>query len=179
MRNTRANLELVAQIAIAIASIVVAGVLVKRHVFAPQSRPNVPQISAGEKLNVPNVDWEKNKKSLVFFLRKGCVYCTASAPFYRELVTEASKKNVTSIAILPQSLDDAREYLKSLNLPIENVQTGSFSSYKVNGTPTVMFVDRHGRIRNVWFGAAPEREKEMRERLNTLFEESSDDVSLR
>ncbi|SRR6266498_4721320 len=126
MRNTRANLELVAQIAIAIASIVVAGVLVKRHLFAPQSHTNVPQISAGEKLNVPNVDWEKNKKSLVFFLRKGCVYCTASAPFYRELVTEASKKNVTSIAILPQSFDDAREYLKSINLPLRMCKLDPF-----------------------------------------------------
>jgi thioredoxin-related protein len=168
--NIRANLELGAQIAIAIAVVVVAGVLVKRQVFPSQTRSNAPQINAGEKLNVPNVDWEQNKKSLVFFLQKGCHYCSSSAPFYRQLIADATSKNVKSLAILPNSADDARQYLQSLELPIENLQTGSLASYKVNGTPTVLFVDRHGIVRSVWFGAAPEREKEMRDRLDQLFE---------
>jgi hypothetical protein len=165
----RANLELGAQIAIAIAVVVVAGVLVKRQVFPSPTRTNAPQINAGEKLNVPNVDWERNKKSLVFFLQKGCHYCSDSAPFYRQLIATAASKNVKSLAILPNSADDARQYLKSLELPIENFQTGSLASYKINGTPTVLFVDRHGIVRSVWFGAAPEREKEMRDRLEQLF----------
>lgn len=143
-----------------------AGVLVKRQVFPSPSRTNAPQINAGEKLNVPNVDWEQNKKSLVFFLQKGCHYCADSAPFYRQLIAAAAKKNVKSLAILPNSADDARQYLKSLELPIDNLATGSLASYKVNGTPTVLFVDRNGIVRSVWFGAAPEREKEMRDRLD-------------
>jgi peroxiredoxin len=165
----RANLELGAQIAIAIAVVVVAGVLVKRQVFPSPSRTNAPQINAGEKLNVPNVDWERNQKSLVFFLQKGCHYCASSAPFYRQLIADATNKNVKSLAILPNSADDARQYLQSLELPIENLQTGSLASYKINGTPTVLFVDRHGIVRSVWFGAAPEQEKEMRDRLDQLF----------
>lgn len=169
--KTRANLELGAQIAIAIAVVVVAGVLVKRQVFPSPNRANAPQINAGEKLNIPNVDWERNKKSLVFFLQKGCVYCTSSAPFYRQLIADATSKNVKLVAILPNSSDDARQYLQSLELSIKNIQTGSLASYKVNGTPTVLFVDRYGIVRSVWFGAAPEREKEMRERLAQLFEE--------
>jgi thioredoxin-related protein len=171
MQNkTRANLELGAQIVIAIAVILVAGLLVRQQFFPSKSRTNMPQISAGEKLNVPNVDWERNKKSLVFFLQKGCVYCTSSAPFYRQLIADASSKNVTSLAILPNSAADAREYLQALELQIDNVQTGSLASYKVNGTPTVLFVDGHGIIRSVWSGAMPEREKEMRDKLYKLFE---------
>jgi len=168
--KTRANLELGAQIAIAIAIVVVAGVLVKRQVFPSPSRTNAPQINAGEKLNVPNVDWERNEKSLVFFLQKGCRYCTSSAPFYRQLIADASNKNVKSLAILPNSATEARQYLQSLELPIDDLQIGSLASYKVNGTPAVMFVDRHGIVRSVWFGAAPEREKEMRDKLDQLYE---------
>lgn len=166
----RANLELGAQITIATAVVVVAGALVKRQVFPSPTRTSAPQINAGEKLNVPNVDWERNQKSLVFFLQKGCHYCSDSAPFYRQLIAAAAKKNVKSLAILPNSAEDARQYLQSLELPIENIQSGSLASYKVNGTPTVMFVDHHGIVRSVWIGAAPEREQEMRHRLDQLFE---------
>src|SRR6266571_1221466 len=98
--NIRANLELGAQIAIAIAILVVSGVLVKQHLFPQQVNPgNVPRINAGERLDVSNVDWKRNNKSLVFFLNKDCHYCTSSAPFYRQLIEEALKRNVKSLAI--------------------------------------------------------------------------------
>lgn len=170
-KNLRANIELGAQIVIAVAVVVAAGVLVKRNLFPARPNPgSLPRINAGEKLNVPNVDWEQNKKSLVFFLKKDCVFCTSSAPFYRQLIEEASKRNVKSLAILPDSDREAREYVKSLELPIDTVQTGSLASYKISGTPTVLFVDRQGIVRNVWFGASREREKEMRDKLFELFE---------
>ena len=168
--NLRANIELGAQIVIAVAVLVAAGVLVKRNLFSHPANPgSMPRINAGEKLNVPNIDWEQNKKTLVLFLKKDCVYCTSSAPLYRQLVAEASKRSVKSLAILPDSDRDARDYVKSLGLPIDTVQTGSLASYKISGTPTVLFVDRQGIVRNVWFGAAPEREKEMRDKLFELF----------
>jgi peroxiredoxin len=170
-KNLRANIELSAQIVIALAVVAAAGVLVKRNLFPLRGSPgNLPRISAGEKLNVPNVDWEQNKKSLVFFLKKDCVYCTSSAPFYRQLVEEAAKQNVKSLAILPDPDQDAREYLAYLKLPIDVVQTGSLISYKITGTPTVLFVDRQGIVRSVWFGASREHEKEMRDKLLELFE---------
>jgi peroxiredoxin len=168
--NLRANIELGAQIVIAVAVVVAAGVLVKRNLFPPRNPASMPRINAGEKLNVPNVDWEQNKKSLVFFLKKDCVFCTSSAPFYRQLLAEASKRNVKSLAILPDPDREARGYVNFLELPIDSVQTGSLESYKIAGTPTVLFVDRQGIVRNVWFGAAPEREREMRDKLVELFD---------
>lgn len=171
MRNVRANIEFGAQIAIALAVVVSAGVLIQRTVFPRQiNPPNLPRINAGERLSVPDVDWGRNKKSLVFFLKKDCAYCTSSAPFYRQLIEEASKRNVVSLAILPNSGDEARKYLQYLELPIENVLTASLSSYKIPGTPTVLFVDSRGIVKSAWFGAQPEREKEMRDKLVELFE---------
>ena len=169
--NLRSNIELGAQILIALAVVIAAGVLVKRSIFPRQPSPeNRPRINAGENLNVPNVDWAQNKKSLVFFLKKDCSFCTSSAPFYRQLLAEASKRSVKSLAILPDSDQEAREYITYLKLPIDTVQTGSLEPYKITGTPTVLFVDRQGIVRNVWFGAAREREKEMRDQLVELFD---------
>lgn len=169
--NVRANIELGAQIVIAIAVIAIAGVVVKRYLSSRQINPaSLPRITIGERLNVSNVNWEDNKKTLVFFLMKDCVYCASSALFYRQLIEDASNRNVKSMAILPNSVDEARKYLQYLDLPITDVQTGTLSSYKISGTPTVLFVDHQGVVRSAWFGAAPQREKEMRDKLVQLFD---------
>src|ERR1051326_1035090 len=143
--NLRANIELAAQVAIALAVLVVAGVLLKRTVFPGQANViAMPRINAGERISIPNVDWAQNKKSLVFFLKKDCPYCTSSAPLYRQLIQEASKRNVKCVAFLPNSPEEARKYLQYLELAIENIQTGPLAGYKITGTPTVMFVDESG-----------------------------------
>lgn len=170
-KNVRANIELGVQIAIAIAVLAVAGVVVKRYLFPQQVNPgSLPRITKGERLNVPNVDWQQNKKSLVFFLMKDCKYCKSSAPFYRQLIEEAAKRNVKWLAVLPNSVEESRQYLQELDLPIEDVQTGSLSSYKIPGTPSVLFVDRQGIVKSVWIGVDPGREKEMRNELILLFD---------
>ena len=169
--NVRANLELGAQIVIAVAVLAVAGVVVKRYLFPREVNPaSLPRITMGERLNVPNVDWEQNKKSLVFFLMKDCKYCKYSAPFYRQLIEDASKRDVKWLAILPNSVEEGRKYVRSLELPIENVQTGSLSSYKIPGTPSVLFVDNQGIVKSVSIGAEPGREKELRDELVALFD---------
>jgi peroxiredoxin len=172
--NVRANLELGTNIVIAVCVLVVAGVVVKRYVF-PQPADSVSlqqqaQKLVGTPITVPTVDWAQNKKSLIFFLKKDCVYCAQSAPFYRGLIQDASRRNVKWLAILPNSVEEGREYVKSLELPIENVHTGSLSSYHILGTPTVMFVDNEGIVKSVWVGAVPGGEREMRDKLISLFD---------
>lgn len=169
--NLRANIELAAQVVIAIAVVIAAGVLVKRNVWPGQSGDRLPSINAGERLTIPNVDWAQNKKSLVFFLKKDCSYCTSSAALYRQLVEDATKRNVKSIAVFPNTPEDARKYLQYIELPIENVHTGPLHDYKISGTPTVLFVDDTGIVRSVWLGAQPDREQEMRDKLVALFDE--------
>jgi hypothetical protein len=169
-KNVRANIELGLNIVIAVAVIVVAAVVVKRYAFPPVNPGSLPRITKGERLNVPNVDWQQNKKNLVFFLMKDCKYCESSAPFYRELIADASKRNVQLFAILPNSVDEGKKYLQSLGLAIDSVQTGSLPSYKIPGTPSVLFVDSQGIVKGVWLGATPSHEKEMREDLVALFD---------
>lgn len=168
--NVRANIELGAQILIAVAVLLVAGILVKRNLFpageVDESLP--PTIEVGERANVSNVDWKRNYQTLVFFLQKGCTHCERAAPSYRWLVGEASKRSVSSIAILPNSVDEARKYVHDLDIPIETILTGNLSSYKIPGTPTVLLVDKAGIVRGRWIGFRPEREKEMRDEVVSL-----------
>lgn len=172
MRNSfRTNVEFGAQIAIAISVVIVAGLLIKRVGFPQQPiARSVPSISAGERLNLRDVDWKQNKKSLVFFLKKDCHYCTSSAALYHQLLDDATKRNVRCIAVLPDSLEDARKYLQYLELPFENIYTGPVEDNTISGTPTVVFVDEGGIVKSVWIGAQGKREKEMRDTLVQLFD---------
>jgi len=169
--SVRRNVEFVAQIVVAIAVVVVAGLVIKRLIFVQKPTvSNVPRISAGERLNLPDVDWKQNRKTLVFFLNKDCHYCTTSAPFYRELTDEASKQNVRLLAILPNSAEDAKAYVESIKLPIDDIHTSPLSPHKIPGTPTVLFVNSSGTVEGVWFGDVSGREKQIREQFLMLAE---------
>lgn len=168
--NVRANIELVAQIVIAIAVVITSGVLVKRTVFPGQASGRIPSITLGERLTIPNVDWAQNRKTLVFFLKKDCPYCTSSAGLYRQLIADANRRNVKCVAMFPNSPEDARKYLQYIELPIQDIHTGPLRDYKISGTPTVLFVDENGIVKSVWIGAQTEKEEEMRNRLVALFD---------
>ena len=73
--NVRSNIETGVQVVIAIAIVAIAAVVVKRHLDSREITPaSAPRVTIGERLNVSNVDWEANKKSLVFFLMKDCIH---------------------------------------------------------------------------------------------------------
>lgn len=168
--SVRANIELAAQVVIAIAVVIAAGVLVKRNVWPGLGSGRVAGISTGERLSIPTIDWARNKKSLVFFLKKDCPYCTSSAGLYRQLLEDATKRNVKCLAVFPNAPEEARKYLEYIELPIENVYTGPLGEFKISGTPTVLFVDEAGIVRSVWIGAQTDREQEMRDQLLALFD---------
>jgi peroxiredoxin len=168
----KSKIELGLNIVIVVAILVIAGVLVKRTFFAEEAKKPTLEAQAqqllGTRISVPGADWAQNKKSLVFFLKKDCIYCDVVAPSYRQLIGEAENANVKLIAILPNPVQVGREYVQSLGLPINNVQTGVLASYKIPGTPSVLVVDAEGIVRGIWIGAAPGREKEMLAKLVSL-----------
>ena len=167
-KNIRANIELVLNIVVAVAIVIVTAAVVKRYAFSP-SPVMSPRITKGDRLYVPNVNWEQNEKTLVFFLIKDCPYCQSVAPLYRQLIADASSRNVKVLAILPNA-KEAKEYVQLLELPITNLQIGSLASYKIPGAPSVLFVDKQGIVKSAWLGAMPGREQEMRDDLRTLFQ---------
>jgi rhodanese-related sulfurtransferase/peroxiredoxin len=174
--NLKNKVEMTVNVIIAVAVVIVVGITLKNYFFQGKGSTvkQQAQIIAGSRISVPNVSWEENKKTLVFFLKKDCAFCTSSAPFYRQLIGEAVKRGVKLLAIVPHSVEEGQGYLKTLNLPIDNVQTGELSAYKVPGTPTLLLVDNTGKVKSVWIGGvSPDREQEIKDNLIPLFEEET------
>ena len=167
------RIETAANVSIILVALLGSVVLVKRYLLntpvqsgqAVQSSVTKPE--PGAKIALPDVDWAKNGHTLLIVLSKGCHFCEESAPFYKQIVIEAAnRKDLRVIAVFPQGIDDARQYLAEIEVPIKEVRQFSPSFIGVKGTPTLLLVDRAGVIEDVWLGRLkPDMESEVLQKV--------------
>ena len=76
MSNLAKRIELLANVAIIVVAILLAVVLVKRYILnsnesaSPASARNT--VSAGDKIPLQGIEWEKNRHTVLLVLQKGC-----------------------------------------------------------------------------------------------------------
>jgi thioredoxin-related protein len=119
---------------------------------------------------LPDVDWEKNGQTLLLVLDTGCAYCTASAPFYKEIAREtANNRRVQLIAALPQEISNSKQYLSGLNVPINEIRQSTLTALGVKGTPTLILINGKGEVMQSWPGRlSSDKEREVLLRLDSL-----------
>jgi hypothetical protein len=76
---------------------------------------------------------------------------------YQNLARQKSD-NVGLIAVLPQPVEDSKNYLNKLGVKTTDVIQSSLSSIGASGTPTLLLVDNSGSITASWVGKLPEAE---------------------
>ena len=162
MSKLSKKLELAANIAIIVVAILIGVVFVKNYLLSSRSAPESGdyRIPAGTKVALPNVDWAQNGQTLLLVLQKGCRFCSESAPFYQRLRREtASSSKVHMVAVLPQDVDESKQYLSSLNVPIDEVRQSELDALGVQGTPTLMLVNGKGEVTESWVGKLPSNQE--------------------
>ena len=169
--NKRINLALNLMIALVLVSI---GVVVIKHYWPRRSAvpPRDYGVPTGSKVSLPDIDWEKNGQTLLLVLDTGCRYCTASAPFYQQIVREsANNRRVQLIATFPQEISKSKQYLNDLNVPIDEVRQSSLNALGVKGTPTLILVNNKAEVLRSWPGQlSAEAEKEVLLKISSLNE---------
>jgi len=162
MSNFAKNIETVANVSIVITALLIGVVVLRRGDAIGDTRPR--QVSViGKRLSIQEVEWKKGQKTVVLALSKGCHYCSESAGFYRRLTTEVNRRNgLKVVAVLPQSLPEASQYLRDLAVDVPTIRQSPLESLHVAGTPTLMFVDEHGAVTRAWVGKlSPDQEAEV------------------
>jgi len=151
------RIELIANVCIIVVALVICGALVKRFLLkSPSTAREVPGVAAGTRINLTDVDWAKNGRTLLLVLSTNCKFCSTSAPFYQNLASRAeSTHGAKLIAVLPQELKQSREYLKSLNVSIDDVKQAQPASVGVRATPTLLLINSAGIVTNSWVGQLP------------------------
>ena len=148
--------ETIANLATTVVAVLISAVLVKTY-FLPASSPRVasiPQatsVGANLKSQIPGVDWKANGRTLVLAISTQCHFCTESAPFYRKVRQEVGK-NVKIVAVLPQTIDQGKQYLETGGVAVDQIKQASLASVGVQGTPTMFLVNNSGVVTKVWVG---------------------------
>lgn len=141
-----------------VALTVVAGKKAYRKYINPPP-PHIAVIPTGSKITLPNVDWAKNKKTLLMIVQQGCGPCSKSAPFYQRLIPEAEKNNISVIAVLPNTLEESKKYLAHLNVSIKEIRLSDLDSIGVEATPSLLLVNEKGEVTKGWTGKLEEKKE--------------------
>ncbi len=160
------GIETAANIGIVIVALLAAVFMAKSH-FASSVQPRQP-IPIGSKIEVKDITWTASRATLVLALSTTCRFCTESAPFYRELTKYAKERNIRTIAILPQPLNEASTYLSNENVRVDEIRQNELSAVHVTGTPTLLLIDSKGTVQGSWIGKLPEQsEKDVLAKLGS------------
>src|SRR2546428_10704742 len=112
--KTRRFLEISANLAIVIVAVVIEGNFVWTRI-RPKQNTSAP--SVGNAVSLAGVNWKDNGRTLLMVLQKGCVYCEASAPFYRKLHDERKGQQLRMLAVIPGDEADSAHYLSERGIP--------------------------------------------------------------
>jgi thiol-disulfide isomerase/thioredoxin len=165
------KLEVLANVAVVITSVVLCSVLVKKYFFSPANKeasvetvaskspaPNAsrrPSIQAGTKISLPSIDWGKSDRTLLLALSTSCHFCTESAPFYQKL-QQQKRDDVQIVALFSQPVEESQAYLNRLGIAINEIVQGPLSSVGASGTPTLLLIDNSGVVIESWVGKLPD-----------------------
>jgi hypothetical protein len=146
------RIDLIANLCVIVASVSLLGFLGNswwdnHHPGAsPEARALI-----GSALQLPGVNFAQQNQTLVLAISSSCPICRHSEPFYRQLANTAPLKTHL-IAVLPQSQSEAERYVASSISPALQVVSTPLDAIGVNGTPTLLLVDNHGKVQKAWIG---------------------------
>lgn len=166
MNKTYPRTEFLANVAIVFVSVLFVLLIIQKFFFPGFTESPHLQIQNGTNVEIKNIDWDKNYKTLVLYVSNGCKFCTDSMPFYRTLANESTKNNTAVVIVSPDSEMATKKYLNENRVKSVEVRQASLSYIGVPGTPTILLVDKSGKIERSWIGKLkPETEKEVIEQM--------------
>ncbi len=166
MNNLFKRVHIIANIAIIAVSILLGYVIIKYFILNPPNsnrsvRQSNASIKVGTKLSLPEVDWQKNGRTVLLFLSPTCHYCSESGPFYSKLSEVLlTQKSASLVALFPKDVNEGPSYLHNLGVSVNEVKQVAFDTLGVKGTPTIIIADKGGEVVGVWFGKLSSAEEE-------------------
>jgi len=151
------KIETTANLATIVVAVLISTVVVRTYFFpTPIARTTSavlgPELVKGKSVDgrALGVDWAKNHRTLVMAISTTCHFCKDSVPFYQKLT--AAEKEVKMIAVLPQPVTEAQQYLSGAGVRVDEVRQVPLNTLGVRGTPTLLLVNDLGVVTDVWVG---------------------------
>jgi hypothetical protein len=152
----RKGIEVVTNVAILVVCGLLCWLLLRPHVMpdGKNEAANEASLRGMVMPSFPGYRWGDHPKTLVLAIREGCTFCEQSLPFYKRL-SELETQGVSHahlLAVMPDTKEAGEGALRSKGVSLDGVFGQSLSTMKVSGTPTLLLVDRDGRVTQSWIG---------------------------
>jgi hypothetical protein len=156
------------QVLLNVLTVIAAGVLISQYWSRMSGEKAAPPGGPprGSEVTLPGLNWAANGRTLILALQVSCPYCKQSMSFYRSILQSGAGK-FHSVAVLPDVVEDSTAYLARSALSITDIRQANLDSMGITGTPTILIVDRQGKVDASWTGKlSTEREEEVFRKLN-------------
>jgi hypothetical protein len=151
-------LEKLTTLAVLIAAVLVIAVTARDRLF-PGNNPHqdaarAAQQLVGKSFPVPAGYQIGKTATLLLVVSSTCHFCSESMPFYRQLAAIQPKTSgeFGLLAVMPESSDTGLEYLSKNGVTVAGAISTSLSKVGLAATPTLVLLDRDGRVKDVWVG---------------------------
>ncbi len=122
----------------------------------PASAPAV--YAAGDRVDVPSGWYASSSHTLIVFARASCSACERAQPFLKDVVAHMGGHGSAVMAHPPGAPEDDQQFGRSLGVADDHIFMTT-PGLRVRATPTMVLVDREGRVIGAWEGAGkPDRQ---------------------
>jgi rhodanese-related sulfurtransferase len=122
------------------------------HYIITNSRFAAASITADGTVAIAGVNFLSSEQTILAVLDKNCRFCKEDAPFYRRLAAATQSRNGRLVVAFPHSVEDGTDYLQAEGIPASEVIQIRLKSLDLQGTPTLLLLNRHGKIIAKWVG---------------------------
>jgi hypothetical protein len=157
------KLEKAATITFVVSFLLLAGVLLRSYWLSRRPDPRtIPLVKVGQPVNIPGFSPGDSQSSLVLAISSECPYCIDDLPFYKQLsVARASSgDSLRIVAVLPQNTSTARKFLDDAGVHVDAVLSMSPRRIGVQLFPTLLLLDRTGRLQQFWVGGLTGKQRQ-------------------
>ena len=157
-------------LAFAVVTLTVAWPRVASAIGIRWAAPKSAAYRVNDRIDVPPDWYQSSGYTLVLFARSSCSACQAAHPFLQKLVGSLEGKAVVAMASTELERDDDLRYGRSLGIDdaVNRVTPGSL---RVRATPTLVLVNREGKILGAWEGVGPpERQTQIEHAIATAIQ---------
>lgn len=127
--------------------------------------PPEPAYRAGQTIDTP-LEWAQTAEvTLVLFAQSSCGACQKAKPFLKDLFAELKDRAAVLLASHGPDRTVEEKYRAELGLDAAAFRVTP-EGLRVRATPTLVLVDRSGKILEAWEGVGPEpQQKLIREKI--------------
>lgn len=147
--NRFQQVNFLVNIALAISLAFLIGLLSYKYFFTTSlDSLEAPLLRSGQKFkDLPAINFEKNRYTIMLAGNARCEFFTRSLPLYRSLIEESKKhSDIRVVALFKDKKEDVEIFLKEHELDVEFFPDIDLSASKIGMTPTILWVGRNRTI---------------------------------